>query len=299
MMRNSPFTNQTVFLSLFLIFAPFGGCAYFQKSEEIEVEIPQEKKVDNYDLLVRESRAEADRLRSELATIKIAAAKNNGNLRVTQGARGNLRNQEEEVASEVQKLKANVVKLEEERDQLRHQNVQLQARSEALPGMRQLVMDIKALQTSVHQLVTKMETLSTDIIQVRQDMALQEKTLQAAPPKLTARPVIEPPDSVPERTPIPDSSPHRHIIPGSAPDRTIITVEWGDTLWDIARSHDMSVKELKEMNDLGSDSIFVDQQLEVLLPRSRPSEPDPPAALAAQKGEKQSKEGAQKANEGP
>lgn len=294
MMRNSPFTDQTVFLSLFLIFAPFGGCAYFQKSEEVEIEIPQEKKNDHYDVLVRESRAEADRLRSELATIKIAAAKHNGNLQPTQGSRSNLRNQEEKLDPEVQTLKADILKLQEERDQLRHQNIQLQARSEALPGMRQLVMDIKALQTSVHQLVTKMETLSTDIIQVRQDMALQEQTLQAAPPKLTARPVVEPADSAPERITIPDS----------ATDRTIITVEWGDTLWDIAQVHNMSVKELKEMNGLVADSIFVDQQLEVPLPQTRPSKLDPKAALAAKKGQKKSNnvtdhEGASQAKEGP
>jgi len=304
MIRQFPFTDKSVVLSLFLIFAPFSGCAYFQKSEEVEIEIPQEKKIDNYGVLVRESRAEANRLRSELATIKIAAAKNNGNFRPTQGARSNLRHQEEELNSKIEKLKADNSKLQEERDQLRHQNVQLKARSEALPGMRQLVMDIKALQTSVHQLVTKMETLSTDITQVRQDMALQEIPLQTAPPTVTARPVIEPPESVPERTPIPDSSPDRNIIPGSVPDRTIITVEWGDTLWDIAQAHNMSVKELKAMNGLVSDSIFVDQQLEVVLPRSGPSKPEPPAALAAQKGEKQSNEvtdneGAPKAHEGP
>jgi LysM repeat protein len=314
MMQQFPFTDKTVFLILFLIFSPFGGCAYFQKSEEVEVEIPQEKKMDNYDVLVRESRDEADRLRSELATIKIAAAKNNGNFRPTQGVKSALRHQEEELNSEMEKLKADNLKLQEERDLLRHQNVQLQARSEALPGMRQLVMDIKALQTSVHQLVTKMETLSSDITQVKQDIALQEQNLQVTPPKLTARPAIKTPESVPERAPISDSSPDRNIIPDSvpepiiasesAPERTIITVEWGDTLWDIARTHDLSVEELKKMNGLTSDSIFEDQQLEVPLPRSRPAKPNPPAALAAQKGEKPSNEvtdneGTPNATEGP
>ena len=150
--------------------------------------------------------------------------------------------------------------MQEERDQLRHQNVQLQARSEALPGMRQLVMDIKALQTSVHQLVQKMETLSGEILQVKQDMAIQEHTLQTVPPKLTKLPKTEPREA-----------PH---------ERATITVEYGDTLWDIARTHDISVEKLKEMNGLVSDSIFEGQQLEVPLSQSRPSERSPQAELA-------------------
>ena len=284
MMRDFPFTDKTVFLSLFLIFAPFGGCAYFQKSEEVEIEIPQEKNIDNYDVLVKESRAEADRLRSELATMKITAAKHGGDLQFTQDARGNLRGREEALTSEVQKLKSDVLKLQEERDQLRHQNVQLQARSAALPGMRQLVMDIKALQTSVHQLVTNMETLSTDIVKIKQDRVQNEKRLPTQTVELTALPATGPSDS--------------------SPNRAQITVEWGDTLWDIAQAHGISVQELKEVNGLVSDSIFVDQQLEVPLPQSQPSELDTQAALATKMGEKKSKdvtnnEGAQNAKEGP
>jgi LysM repeat protein len=284
MMRDFLFTDKIVFLSLFLIFAPFGGCAYFQKSEEVKIEIPQENNIDNYEILVKESRAEADRLRSELATMKIAAAKNTGDLQFTQGARSNPRNQEEELASEIQNLKADILKLEEERDQLRHQNVQLQARSEALPGMRQLVMDIKALQTSVHQLVTKMETLSIEIIKIKQDSLQNEKRHSTQPPKLTALPATSPSDS--------------------SPDHTKITVEWGDTLWEIAHAHGISVKELKEMNGLITDSISVDQQLEVPLPHPQPSELDTQAAMATKKSEKESNdvtdnEGAQNAKEGP
>ncbi len=284
MMRQLPFTGRTLLFSLLLLFAPFSGCAFFQKTDEVEVEIPQEKNMENYEVLVKESRAEAERLRSELATIKIAAAKNNGIFKPTQGATYNPSAQEEKFASEIQKLQAENLKLGEERDQLRHQNVQLQARSEALPGMRQLVMDIKALQTAVHQLVQKMETLSADIVQVKQEMALKEQTLQAIPPKLTKLPTLDPSEDSPERA--------------------TITVEYGDTLWEIARTHGISVKKLKEMNGLVTDSIFVDQQLEVPFPQSGPSEPDPEAALAAKNRKKKSNdvtanEGAPNVKEGP
>ncbi len=286
MMQNFSFTDKTMLLSLLLIFAASGGCALFQEPEDVEIKIPQENNNINYEVLVKESRAEADRLRSELATMRIAAAKQNGNFQFSENEKNNLRlrDLETELASEVQTLKANNLKLQEERDQLRHQNVQLQARSEALPGMRQLVMDIKALQTSVHQLVQKMETLSGEILQVKQDMAIQEHTLQTVPPKLTKLPKIEPP-----------KAPH---------ERTTITVEYGDTLWDIARTHDISVETLKTMNGLGSDSIFEGQQLEVPLSQSRPSERSPQAELAAKKGEQKSNgvtdhEEAPNAQEGP
>ena len=270
MMQKFPFTDKTVFFSLLLIFASSGGCALFQEPADVEIKIPQENKDVHYEVLVKESRAEADRLRSELATMRIAAAKQNGNFQFSENEKNNLRlrDLETELASEVQTLRANNLKLQEERDQLRHQNVQLQARSEALPGMRQLVMDIKALQTSVHQLVQKMETLSGDILQVKKDMAIQEQTLQTVPPKLTKLPKIEPYEAPQERA--------------------TITVEYGDTLWDIARTHDISVEKLKRMNGLVSDFIFEGQQLEVPLSQSRPSEKNPQAELAAKNGEKKS-----------
>jgi len=282
MIRKFSLTDKTVLLSLCLIFAPFGGCSYFQKSEVVEV--PQEKNIDNYQVLVKESRAEANRLRSELATMKIAAARQNADLQLTQGSRSQLRHQEEKLVSDIKKLKTDISKLEEERDELRHQNVQLQARSEALPDMRQLVMDIKALQTSVYQMVTKMGTLSTDILKIKQDMVQNAKRRPTHTVELTALPATGPRDS--------------------SPNRAKITVEWSDTLWEIAQAHGISVQELKEVNGLVSDSIFVDQQLEVPLPPSQPSELNTRAALATKRGEKKSKyvttnEGAQNAKEGP
>ena len=268
MIKKFPFSHRTGFLSLLFIIAISGGCALFQDTKDVETKVPQEKNYDNFEVLVKESRAEADRLRSELATMRIASAKHSGNLQFSENEKNHLRlrDQETELTTEVQTLKTNIVNLQEERDQLRHQNVQLQARSEALPGMRQLVMDIKALQTSVHQLVQKMETLSSEILQVKQDMELQEQILETVPPKLTKIHKTEP----------------REAPPG----HTTITVEYGDTLWDIARTHDISVEKLKEMNGLVSDAIFESQQLEVPLPQSRPSEKNLQHELAATNGEK-------------
>ena len=298
MMKNYLTTKTGLFLSGILILGSFGACSLYEKAPDTEPAIPQEKQwAGKYEILVKESRAESDRLRAELATLKIAAAKNKGTLE----PRGNSTQEEQAFTSEVDSLKADIVKLKGERDQLRNQNSQLQARSEALPGMRQLVMDIKALQTSVHQLVTKMETLSADIIQVKQDIVLQEQTLQTVPPKLSKLPEIEP---NPRKTLPPRSAPPISRPTSRPTGLTTITVEYGDTLWDIARAHDISVEELKEMNGLVTDSIYVDQQLNVPLTQSQPSKTDSQPALAATQGKNQSTdmtddERAPNAEEGP
>ncbi|RSL32068.1 LysM peptidoglycan-binding domain-containing protein [Salibacterium salarium] len=39
------------------------------------------------------------------------------------------------------------------------------------------------------------------------------------------------------------------------------TVENGDTLWDIAQAHDMTVEELKDANNISSSLIYPDQEL--------------------------------------
>ena len=289
MMRHVHSTDKPALLSLCLVIAALDGCALMSKLDlksEPEAEMvamPQETYADNYEVLVKESRAEAERLRSELAAMKIAAAKQNADLQFSQGTSSSFLNREEELASEVHRLKGDVSKLEAERDQLRRQNVQLQAHSAALPGMRQLVMDIKALQTSVHQLVTKMETLSQDIIKIKEDRLQNENGLETRP-SLTKLPVSRP--------------------SALSAGRTTITVVHGDTLWGIARAHGISVHQLKEINGLQTDVITVDQQLEVPIPQPRPAELETQASLATIKGKKQSgeatiQEEVQNAKEGP
>lgn len=59
--------------------------------------------------------------------------------------------------------------------------------------------------------------------------------------------------------------------PGRRPGNTYYTVKSGDTLTKIAREHDMSVSELRDLNNLEGDMISVGQQLTVRETRSAPS----------------------------
>lgn len=284
MMPYFPSTHKSQFLSLFLIFAVLGGCA--SKPKHDFVEQPQEnvfKGLSNHEVLLKESRAEASRLRSELAAMRIAAAKQSADLQYYQGTRGNFREKEKELASENQSIKTQISKLQEERDQLRRQNAEFQARSAAIPEMRQLVMDLKALQTSVHQMTTSMQTLSNDIVKIKLDIVKNEKRLLANTPKHVAQPVTPPP------------TPPRQ--------RRRVTVEHGDTLWSISQAHGISVQQLKEMNDLTTDIISVDQQLEVPTPAG-PSDAESQAVLATNQKKKKAtvlkkSKGEQNTKEGP
>ena len=286
MMRIFPLKLKTVFVSLSLVMAAFGGCSQTPKSDFIDV--PEEdffiKDLSNYEVLLKESREESDRLRSELAAMRIASAKQNANLQFYQGTRGNPREKEAARDSEIQEIKAHVSKLQGERDQLRRQNIELQNRSAALPEMRQLVMDIKALQTSVHQMVMGMRTLSADIVKIKYDMVQNKKRLRAQRNQRTAR----------------------HAAPPARSSRKLakITVEQGDTLYSIARAHGISIAKLKQINRLKTDTISVDQQLIVPMPPTSPSHPQAQPALAKHKTKRKPKvlknsEGANTAQEGP
>lgn len=49
------------------------------------------------------------------------------------------------------------------------------------------------------------------------------------------------------------------------PERIIIRIQKGDTLWDISRKYDVTVKEIMDWNHLDSSLIFVDQKLTIYL----------------------------------
>lgn len=61
------------------------------------------------------------------------------------------------------------------------------------------------------------------------------------------------------------------VINSSTQRNTYYTVKSGDTLYDIARAHGMTVSELKQLNDLSSNNIAIGQQLTVKETTAPPS----------------------------
>lgn len=89
-----------------------------------------------------------------------------------------------------------------------------------------------------------------------------------------------------EEQPLPDqelsSEEHISIVGTSARSNTRYTVKSGDTLTEIAREHDMTLQELRSLNNLESDNLGVGQQLIVRQSQSTPGVNEENAASTAQ-----------------
>lgn len=68
-----------------------------------------------------------------------------------------------------------------------------------------------------------------------------------------------------------DPSGNSLVVDGSARQNTYYVVKSGDSLYEIAREHNMSVEELKSLNDLTSNTIQVGQRLTVRQTAAPPS----------------------------
>jgi len=196
--------------------------------------------------VMREARAESQQLRAELASLKIAMAKQTADLQTAQAAIAVLRQKETHLGSKVQETKDRANAIQQERDQLRRRNAELQARSAAFPDIQQLLGEIRTMHTSFQQVVSTMKTLGADIIQIKEDMRHNQRTVQEQTAKLTAFNVT---------THQPTQTVSKSLKP--------ITIQPGDTLWAISRAYKIPVKQLKKLNGLTSNLLVVGQRLTV------------------------------------
>jgi len=196
--------------------------------------------------VAREARMESQQLRLELASLKIAMAKQTADLQTAQATITALRQKEAQMGSKVQETQDHTNAIQRERDQLKRRNAELQARSAAFPQIQQLIAEIKTMQTSLQQVVSSMKNLATDVIQIKQDMRLNQRKLRKQTAKLTAFNVTT---HQPTET---SSKSFKHI-----------TIKPGDTLWAISQAYDIPVKKLKRINGLTSNLLVVGQRLTV------------------------------------
>ncbi|MGB0910184.1 MAG: LysM peptidoglycan-binding domain-containing protein [Nitrospirales bacterium] len=240
-MRHVSFIQQLFIIILFCIAGTI-GCVHHPATASEAVEAPPPAQ-SQQDVLVREARAEADSLRSELAAVKISAAKQQAQLSAARERAESLQAREEALASSMQHVKASLLSTETERDQLRQTNATLQAQSASLPGLQQLQSDVQNIQDSMHHMASNMERLMDEVILIKEDMSQSRRKQQSRTASLTAFSMT---------TPTPSNTQTQPWV-----------VKPGDTLWHISNHHHVSVNALMELNQLPSDLIVEGQTLQV------------------------------------
>ena len=239
LMRQASFIQTLLFILLGCA-AVTGGCAHPMATAG-EVSTPPQ--ANTQEVLMREARIESDLLRSELAAVKIAAAKQQAEMQAAVDRAEKLQAREESMASNLQQMKANLLSAENERDRLRQDNAKLQAQSASLPNLQTLIIDVQSIQDSVQQMMANMKNLMTEVIHIKKDMKRSQRQVKGRTANLTAFSMT------------PASS--------SVESDGTWTVKSGDTLWQISQLHGISVDTLMEMNSLQSDFIVEGQTLQV------------------------------------
>ncbi len=252
---------QTKFLLFLLYLVITVGCAHHPATADET--IPASPASDTREFLIHEAREEADMLRSELAAIKIAAAKQHAELQSAKKRVDSFKAREEDLVSNVQEMKDSLLMAENERDQLRRENVELQSQSASIPDLQQLMGEVRTMQASVQQMVANMQTLMTEVVHIKQDMKKNQNNAQRGTTSLTAFSMTTPSKAM----------------------RGVWTVAAGDTLWSISQKHATTVDTLKAINKLDSDVIVEGQTLKVPMLASTT-----PANLKASKSQRQESE---------
>ncbi len=239
---------QHLILSATVIFA-LEGCVH-KPSKAVKVDPPIEASSPppQQMVLLQEARLEAENLRAELARLKILMAKQAGELHTLRNQAETVRQREDERGQELQNIRSQLMSSQAERDQLRKHNMELEGQVASMPDTSQLVTDIQSLRSSFRQILTNMKGLVSDITLIKQEMHITSKKLKPRQTKLVPTPGEQALDNR-----IPDANGR-------------IVIQYGDTLWELARTFRASVSQLKEWNDLTSDLIVTGNQLKVAKP---------------------------------
>ncbi len=239
-MRHVSFIHQQIFVLLCAMLLTIGCTHNPATASEDIVGMPP---AESQDVLIREARREADSLRSELAAVKISAAKQQAQLRTAIDRAKNLQAREESLASSMQEVQASLIAIESERDRLRQENVTLQAQSASLPGIQQLQANVQMIQDSVHHISATMESLMSEVVHIKQDMRKSRHKANSRPANLTAFSMTTPSPAL--------------------TNADTWLVKSGDTLWRISNERDVSIDELMELNQLDSNLIVEGQTLRI------------------------------------
>ena len=226
------------------------GCATSQPSSRPpNIPLPSSQSQS----LLQETKAEAEELRSALAAERIAIAKQQAEVRATQHELSDIRKREAMMIEEIGHFKAEIARLKADREQMHKENAQLHGKTSDMPQLLQLMTEIRSLQTSLNSLVSDVHLLKTDMTTLKTAFRNNRKAIQV-------------------------SGQHsQSFVNTQTQEGNIITVQPGDSLWNIARTHGVSVQQLQELNNLESDLIFPGQQLHLRMKVAQQHDTDKPS----------------------
>lgn len=238
-----------VFLSgLFVLL--LGACVHKPVKSEVEhSRMAQAAPLPSQTVLLQEARTEAEQLRAELASLKILLAKQSGELRTLHEQSQGVQQRDQERGMEIQNIRSELMASQAERDQLRRRNMELEGQISGLANTTQLVEEIQTLRTSFQQVMANMKNLSTDLTLIKKAMHV-----------VSNKPTIQ-------HTALSKGSGSPSDPGGHLPDsKGRVVIQEGDTLWKLANRHHVSVKQLKDWNDLSSNLIITGLRLRVVSP---------------------------------
>ena len=187
--------------------------------------------------LLEETKAEAEELRSALAAERIALAKQQAEVRAAQHELSDIRKREAMMIEEIRHFKEEIAQLKADREHMHTENAQLRGKTNDIPQLLQLMTEIRSLQTSLNSLVSDVHLLKTDISTLKTAFRNNQKTIQV------------------------NRQRSRSFVHTQKSEGNMLTVQPGDSLWNIARTHGISVQQLQELNNLEGTLIFPGQQL--------------------------------------
>jgi len=240
---------QHLILSATLVLA-LGACVHKPtKTMKAATQVEAASPLSQQTVLLQEARLESSHLRAELASLKILMAKQLGELQSLRNQSQSVHHREQDQGQELQNIRSQLLSAQVERDQLRKNNMELQGQVANMPQTSQLVSDIQTLHGTFQQVMGSLNGLASDITLIKQEMHITKNILK------------------PQQTSLTTTFPTVAETSKQTPDaKGRVLIQYGDTLWELARTYHVSVEQLKEWNHMTSDLIMSGLRLKVVEP---------------------------------
>jgi LysM repeat protein len=259
-----------------LVFVAFVGCAT-QKPAQPPPSLPalaySASSTSKVDAILRNAKQEVTALRADLGAARIAATKKDieteelrRDLAQYRQRFSDLQVTKEQHQYVGEKAQQELATVKAERERLMRDRQELQRQLDELPKLREALAASRAGETQVQAKVKELETalaaLAEQLTKTREPRSTepssdQPRETDTAPPEATSSVTGERSSAAVSLVEQPQKGDTVFMVtlPSLEADWIPVTVKVGDTLWDLARAHGVSVERLKSMNKLSGDVI--------------------------------------------